>query len=161
MGRGRAPGDLPRRHQRDARTPCVPKGALVGGPPVPRLPATARPRLLPPGRHGRGRPGRRGDLRCDTGAADRGGDPRRGGDRRGVPLAAPRGRRPTSRSGLMRIGMISQWYEPETGAAAHPTAIARALAARGHEVKVLTGFPSYPMGKIYDGYRRRLRSEEV
>jgi colanic acid biosynthesis glycosyl transferase WcaI len=57
--------------------------------------------------------------------------------------------------------MVSQWYEPETGSAAHPTAIARALAARGHEVKVLTGFPSYPMGKVYDGYRTRLRSEEV
>ena len=58
----------------------------------------------------------------------------------------------------MRIGMITQWYEPETGSAAHPTAIARALQARGHEVKVLTGFPSYPHGKVYDGYRLRLRT---
>lgn len=61
----------------------------------------------------------------------------------------------------MRIGIISQWYEPETGSAAHPTAIARALATRQHEIKVLTGFPSYPLGRVYDGYSRRLRSEEV
>ncbi len=57
--------------------------------------------------------------------------------------------------------MISQWYEPETGSAAHPTAIARALAARGHEVKVLTGFPSYPHGRVYDGYRMRVRTHET
>jgi colanic acid biosynthesis glycosyl transferase WcaI len=60
----------------------------------------------------------------------------------------------------VKIGMISQWYEPETGGAAHPTAIARALAARGHEVRVLTGFPSYPHGRVYDGYRMRLRMRE-
>jgi colanic acid biosynthesis glycosyl transferase WcaI len=60
----------------------------------------------------------------------------------------------------VKIGMISQWYEPETGAAAHPTAIARALAGRGHQVKVLTGFPSYPHGRVYDGYRMRLRAHE-
>lgn len=61
----------------------------------------------------------------------------------------------------MRIGMISQWYEPETGSAAHPTAIARALHARGHEVKVLTGFPSYPLGRTYDGWRMRPRHHEL
>ena len=61
----------------------------------------------------------------------------------------------------MRIGMISQWYEPEPGAAAHPTAIARALQRRGHEVKVLTGFPNYPPGHVYDGYRMRPRLHEV
>lgn len=56
--------------------------------------------------------------------------------------------------------MITQWYEPETGSAAHPTAIARALADRGHEVKVLTSYPSYPLGRVYDGYRMRLRMHE-
>jgi colanic acid biosynthesis glycosyl transferase WcaI len=61
----------------------------------------------------------------------------------------------------MRIGMISQWYAPETRSAAHPTAIARALAARGHELRVLTGYPSYPLGKVYDGYAMRLRTDEV
>lgn len=57
--------------------------------------------------------------------------------------------------------MISQWYEPETGSAAHPTAIARALQARGHQVRVLTGFPSYPQGKVYGGYRMRARTHEM
>jgi glycosyltransferase involved in cell wall biosynthesis len=61
----------------------------------------------------------------------------------------------------MRIGMISQWYEPEPGAAAHPTAIARALQRRGHDVQVLTGFPNYPHGVIYDGYHRQLRQLET
>lgn len=56
--------------------------------------------------------------------------------------------------------MISQWYEPESGSAAHPTAIARALKGRGHEVRVLTGFPSYPGGRVHSGYRMRLRSRE-
>lgn len=61
----------------------------------------------------------------------------------------------------MRIGMITQWYEPETGSAAHPTAIAQALHARGHKVEVLTGFPSYPLGHVHSGYsmRRRLVEE--
>lgn len=57
--------------------------------------------------------------------------------------------------------MISQWYEPETGSAAHPAAIARALLARGHEVRVLTGFPSYPQGRVHSGYRMSLRRQEV
>lgn len=57
--------------------------------------------------------------------------------------------------------MISQWYEPETGSAAHPTAIARALHDRGHDLRVLTGFPSYPLGRVYDGHRMRVRASEV
>lgn len=61
----------------------------------------------------------------------------------------------------MKIGMITQWYEPEPGAAAHPTAIARSLQRRGHEVKVLTGYPNYPHGKVYEGYRQRIRTHET
>ena len=53
----------------------------------------------------------------------------------------------------MRILLLSQWFEPE------PTfkgmAFARALRERGHEVRVLTGFPNYPGGKLYPGYRVR------
>lgn len=60
----------------------------------------------------------------------------------------------------MKIGMISQWYEPETGSAAHPTAIAQALQRRGHQMRVLTALPSYPLGKIYPGYRMRARQFE-
>jgi glycosyltransferase involved in cell wall biosynthesis len=61
----------------------------------------------------------------------------------------------------VRIGLVTQWYEPETGSAAHPTAIARALADRGHDLRVLTGFPSYPLGRVYDGYRMRPRLHET
>ena len=60
----------------------------------------------------------------------------------------------------MKIGMITQWYEPETGAAAHPTAIARAIHKRGHQVRVLTGFPSYPQGRVHSGYTMRMRQHE-
>jgi lipopolysaccharide/colanic/teichoic acid biosynthesis glycosyltransferase len=53
----------------------------------------------------------------------------------------------------MKILILSQWFDPE------PTfkglLFARELAARGHEVEVLTGFPNYPGGKVYPGYRIR------
>src|SRR5689334_2905639 len=53
----------------------------------------------------------------------------------------------------MRILLLSQLFDPE------PTSkglvFARELAARGHQVEVLTGFPNYPGGKIYPGYRIR------
>ena len=53
----------------------------------------------------------------------------------------------------MKILILSQWFEPE------PTfkglLFARELAARGHDVEVLTGFPNYPGGCVYPGYRIR------
>lgn len=55
----------------------------------------------------------------------------------------------------MRIGFISHWYDPEGGAAAGPGTIARALAERGHDVHVLTGYPIYPQGKVFPEYRMR------
>lgn len=58
----------------------------------------------------------------------------------------------------MRIGIFTQWYEPEPGPAALSSIAARALAERGHEVHVLTGFPNYPTGRIADGYRQQLRA---
>ncbi|MGH3770008.1 MAG: glycosyltransferase family 4 protein [Pseudonocardiaceae bacterium] len=53
----------------------------------------------------------------------------------------------------MKIGIITQWYSPER--VPNPSATAVQLAERGHEVKVLTGFPNYPTGKVYPGYRQR------
>lgn len=51
----------------------------------------------------------------------------------------------------MRILMLTQWFDPE------PTfkglVFAKALRERGHEVQILTGFPNYPGGKVYPGYR--------
>lgn len=53
----------------------------------------------------------------------------------------------------MRVLVLSQWYPPEK--AAIPADIAEGLAGRGHEVSVLTGFPNYPTGKVYEGWRQR------
>lgn len=52
-------------------------------------------------------------------------------------------------------------YAPESiGIAPYTTLLASGLAARGHEVQVLTGFPHYPEWMRRDGCFR-LRSEEV
>lgn len=61
----------------------------------------------------------------------------------------------------MKIGLLTQWYDPEPGPAALPGVLARRLRDRGHEVRVLTGFPNYPTGKISSGYRVRRRSNEL
>lgn len=53
----------------------------------------------------------------------------------------------------MRIGVITQWYPPEP--VFIPSTLAQDLAGRGHEVRVLTGYPNYPEGRIYPGYRQR------
>ena len=58
----------------------------------------------------------------------------------------------------MRILLLTQWFDPE------PTfkglAFAQELKKQGHEVQVLTGFPNYPGGKIYDGYKLKLYQRE-
>lgn len=59
-------------------------------------------------------------------------------------------RRPT-------IGILSQWYDPEPGPAAIPGVLAREFVAAGCDVKVLTGFPNYPSGRLHAGYRQKLR----
>lgn len=60
----------------------------------------------------------------------------------------------------MKIGMLSQWYDPEPGPASLPGVYARALRDRGHTLRVLTGYPNYPTGKLYPGYHQRLRTVE-
>jgi len=53
----------------------------------------------------------------------------------------------------LRILLLTQWFDPE------PTfkglLFAKELIRQGHEVQVLTGFPNYPGGKVYDGYAIR------
>ncbi|MDD9207501.1 glycosyltransferase family 4 protein [Georgenia sp. 10Sc9-8] len=61
---------------------------------------------------------------------------------------------------MTRIGLITQWYDPESGSAQTPGVIARHMRKRGHSVSVLTGFPNYPAGKLYPGYRLRWYSRE-
>jgi len=52
----------------------------------------------------------------------------------------------------MQIGLLSQWFDPEPGAAAVPGVLARALRDRGHQIRVVTGFPNYPSGTLAAGY---------
>lgn len=60
----------------------------------------------------------------------------------------------------MRLGILSQWFDPEPGPAALPGVYAREFIRRGHAVHVLTGFPNYPDGVLYPGYRIRPRRRE-
>ncbi len=58
----------------------------------------------------------------------------------------------------MRILFLTQWFQPEAFFKGLP--FAKALRERGHEVEILTGFPNYPGGKVYPGYRVRLYQGE-
>lgn len=60
----------------------------------------------------------------------------------------------------IRIGLLTQWFAPEPGGALVPSVLASGLRGRGHDVRVLTGFPNYPQGRVYDGYAQRWRSVE-
>lgn len=51
----------------------------------------------------------------------------------------------------MRVLILSQYYAPEP--IPKPAQLAESLAARGHDVFVLTGAPHYPTGQLYEGYR--------
>lgn len=54
----------------------------------------------------------------------------------------------------MKILYVSQYYPPEMGApASRVSQLARAWAADGHDVTVLTGFPNHPTGVIPPEYR--------
>ena len=58
----------------------------------------------------------------------------------------------------VRILLLSQWYDPEPNIKSH--LLARDLLTRGHQVTAVTGFPNYPTGKVYPGYRVRWRQWE-
>ena len=51
----------------------------------------------------------------------------------------------------MRILIITQWFQPEPHFKGLNFAVE--LKNRGHDVEVLTGFPNYPGGKIYENYK--------
>jgi hypothetical protein len=46
-------------------------------------------------------------------------------------------------------------------AGVHSASLALDLVGRGHHVRVLTGFPNYPSGKLYPGYRQRWNHVET
>ncbi|RDK12128.1 glycosyltransferase family 4 protein [Cupriavidus lacunae] len=58
----------------------------------------------------------------------------------------------------MRILFVSQLFDPENSIKG--LEFARRLQALGHEVEVITTFPSYPGGKIFPGYRLRWKQVE-
>ncbi len=60
----------------------------------------------------------------------------------------------------MRIMYLTQWFDPEPNVIKGPRFI-RALEAAGHEVAVVTGFPNYPTGRLYPGYRLGLLKRET
>lgn len=60
----------------------------------------------------------------------------------------------------MKILLLTQWYDPEPSFKGQ--AFAAELRRQGHEVQVITGFPNYPGGKVYQGYKiRPLRRELI
>ena len=60
---------------------------------------------------------------------------------------------------VTRVLLLTQWFDPE------PTfkglVFARELVRQGFEVEVLTGFPNYPEGKLYPGYKMKWLQREI
>jgi colanic acid biosynthesis glycosyl transferase WcaI len=59
----------------------------------------------------------------------------------------------------MRILYVTQWFDPEP--MIKGVNFVKALIERGHEVEVVTGFPNYPIGKLYPGYRIALHKSDT
>jgi glycosyltransferase involved in cell wall biosynthesis len=59
----------------------------------------------------------------------------------------------------VKILLLTQWFEPE------PTfkglLFAQSLRDQGHDVEVLTGFPNYPGGKVYKGYKISVYQKDI
>jgi len=59
----------------------------------------------------------------------------------------------------LKILIVTQWFDPE------PTfkglLFAKTLVDNGHQVEVITGFPNYPGGKVYDGYKIKAYQKEL
>lgn len=66
--------------------------------------------------------------------------------------------RSTHERGL-KIGIISQWFFPEP--VPIPGSLSQGLERLGHSVRVLTGFPSYPAGRLYQGHDSSAATEET
>jgi colanic acid biosynthesis glycosyl transferase WcaI len=60
----------------------------------------------------------------------------------------------------LRILLLTQFFTPEPETS-RGISFAKWLQARGHDVKVLTGFPNYPTGVIYPGYKVRMKQWET
>jgi colanic acid biosynthesis glycosyl transferase WcaI len=60
---------------------------------------------------------------------------------------------------VKKILILTQWFEPEP--AFKGLTFAKELRQQGFEVEVVTGFPNYPGGKVYYGYKIRLYQKEI
>jgi glycosyltransferase involved in cell wall biosynthesis len=61
----------------------------------------------------------------------------------------------------VRVLIVGINYPPEaTGIAPYTAGLAEHLAARGDDVTVMTGLPSYPQWRVFDGYRHVLGRRE-
>lgn len=60
----------------------------------------------------------------------------------------------------MRVLLITQWYKPIKGAVKRMARMADHLAETGHDVTVLTGFPSKPTGILPPQYHWKLWANE-
>lgn len=58
----------------------------------------------------------------------------------------------------MKILVVCQYYYPEP---VRITDICEELVKRGNDVTVITGIPNYPMGDIYEGYRKKKNRDEI
>ena len=62
---------------------------------------------------------------------------------------------------MQDLVIVTQYYAPEPGAPQiRLRAMAKELQQRGVNVRVLTGMPNYPEGRVYPGYRGRLAMRE-
>jgi colanic acid biosynthesis glycosyl transferase WcaI len=59
----------------------------------------------------------------------------------------------------MKVLIITQWYPPEPALLLQE--LAQTLQVKRHDVTILTGFPNYPSGNLYPGYRLRLFLRET
>jgi colanic acid biosynthesis glycosyl transferase WcaI len=60
----------------------------------------------------------------------------------------------------MHLHILTQYYPPEVGAPQtrlHELAVG--LIQQGIEVTILTAMPSYPQGRVHDGYKGVLHTE--
>ncbi|HBY93751.1 MAG TPA: glycosyltransferase WbuB [Chloroflexi bacterium] len=58
----------------------------------------------------------------------------------------------------MKILILTQWYPPEPALLLQE--LAQTLQEMDHQVTILTGFPNYPSGQLYPGYRLRFWQRE-
>lgn len=59
----------------------------------------------------------------------------------------------------MRILILTQYFSPETGAPQNRLLeLAKGFKEKGWEVEVVTAMPNYPKGKIFDGYKGKVKT---